>query len=172
MKENIAFTGMMGCGKTTVSQELSKVLTNYTLVDIDREIEKSSGKKISEIFLKFGEPHFRMLESEKIKKFCTQKNQIIAFGGGAFEDEENRKIILENCFTIYLKASPQEIFKRIKNETHRPLLSKSFSIERISEILKKRDENYQNADFIIDTDGKTPYNIVVEILGLGVVKND
>ena len=82
------------------------------------------------------------------------------------------KNILENCFTIYLKASPEEIFKRIKNETHRPLLSKSFSIERISEILKKRDENYQNADFIIDTDGKTPYNIVVEILGLGVVKND
>ena len=71
MKENIAFTGMMGCGKTTVSQELSKVLTNYTLVDIDKEIEKSSGKKISEIFLKFGEPHFRMLESEKIKN-CVQ----------------------------------------------------------------------------------------------------
>ena len=91
MKENIAFTGMMGCGKTTVSQELSKVLTNYTLVDIDKEIEKSSGKKISEIFLKFGEPHFRMLESEKIKKFCTQKNQIIAFGGGAFLQGPSRR---------------------------------------------------------------------------------
>lgn len=166
MKNNIAFIGMMGSGKTTVAQELNNVLADYTLVDIDGQIEKSSGKKISEIFLKFGELRFRELETNKIKEFVKGKNQIISFGGGAFENELNRKIILENCLTLYLKASPEEIYTRIKNETHRPLLAKNFSIERISEILKNREVNYKKADIIIDTDNKTPYDIVVEILGV------
>lgn len=164
MKNNIGFVGMMGSGKTTIAKELSKILKDYMLVDIDAEIEKGSGKKISEIFLRFGEARFRMLESEKIRKFLAGKNQIISFGGGAFEDEMNRRIILENCLTIYLKASPVEIYNRIKAETHRPLLSKNFSVERISEILKKRETNYEKADAVIDTSGKSPYDIVVEIL--------
>ena len=166
MKNNIAFTGMMGSGKTTVAKELEKVLTDYSLVDIDDEIEKGSGKRISEIFLKFGEQHFRTLETDKIIKFVNGKNQIISLGGGAFENEFNREIILENCFVIYLKASPEEIYKRIKKETHRPLLAKNFSVERIDEILKKREKNYEKADVIIDTNSKTPYDTVVEILGV------
>lgn len=164
MKNNIGFIGMMGSGKTTIAKELSRILKDYVLVDIDAEIEKGSGKKISEIFLRFGEVRFRTLESEKIRKFMAGKKQIISFGGGAFEDEMNRKIILENCLTIYLKASAQEIFNRIKAETHRPLLSKNFSIERIEEILKKRETNYEKADVVIDTSDKSPYDIVVEIL--------
>ena len=68
MTKNIALTGMMGSGKSSVSQELSKLLPDFTLIDIDNEIEKSTNKKISEIFLKFGEPHFRMLETDKIQK--------------------------------------------------------------------------------------------------------
>lgn len=170
MKNNIALTGMMGSGKTTVAKELGKVLADYTLVDIDEEIEKSSGRKISEIFLKFGEQYFRTLEADKIKKFTSGQNRIISLGGGAFEFEVNRKILLDNCFVIYLKASPQEIFNRIKNQTHRPLLAKNFSVERIEEILHNREKNYTKAHFTIDTDGKTPYDIVVEILG--VMKND
>lgn len=166
MKNNIALTGMMGSGKTTISKELSKNIKDYVLVDIDDEIEKSSGKKISEIFLKYGERHFRELETEKIKKFAKGEKQIISLGGGAFEDEFNRKIILENCFSIYLKASAQEIFTRIKNQNHRPLLAKNFSVERIDEILKKREKNYEKADIIIDTNNKTPYDIVAEIMGV------
>ena len=71
MKNNIALIGMMGAGKTTVAEELSRVFPEYNLVDIDREIERTSGKKISELFLKFGEQHFRVLESDKIKKFIV-----------------------------------------------------------------------------------------------------
>ena len=94
------------------------------------------------------------------------KNQIISLGGGAFEDEFNRKIIKENCLVVYLKASPEEIYRRIKNETHRPLLARKFSVERIADILKRRSPNYEKADIIIDTDNKTPYNIAEEILGV------
>lgn len=165
-KKNIAFIGMMGCGKTTVSKELSKVLPDFLYVDIDEEIEKSTGKKISEIFLKYGEPHFRMLESEKIKKVCEKENQIISLGGGAFENPQTRKLLEKTSVTIYLKAAPQEIYNRIKEEVHRPLLRKNFSVEKINEILEKRKINYEKASKTIDTNGKTPDNIVKEILGV------
>lgn len=166
MKNNIALIGMMGSGKTTVAEELHKLLPGYALVDIDKEIEKGSGRKIPELFLKFGEAHFRALENEKIRKFSNNTDQIIALGGGAFENEENRKLLLKNCTVIYLKASAQEIYNRIKNEFHRPLLRKNFSVERIDEIMKKREVNYKKADFMIVTDGKTPQKAALEIKGV------
>ena len=81
MKNNIVLIGMMGSGKTTVGAELSKALPDFRYTDIDAEIEKSTQKKISDIFLKHGEPFFRMLEEEKIRKFCKEKNYIISAGG-------------------------------------------------------------------------------------------
>ncbi|MBO6087468.1 shikimate kinase [bacterium] len=165
MKKNIVLVGMMGCGKTTVGEELAKTLSEYNYVDIDIEIEKSTQKKISEIFLKHGEPFFRMLETEKILKFSNLEKQIISTGGGAFESEENRKNLMSNGVIIYLKTTPKTIFDRIKNETHRPLLRKDFSVEKIASIIKNRELNYKKADLIIDTDNKTPQDIVKEIIG-------
>ena len=178
MKKNIVLIGMMGCGKTTIGEELSRELPDYKYVDIDAEIEKSTQKKISEIFLKHGEPFFRMLETEKVRHFCRGEKAIISAGGGAFESEENRKIMLETSNVIYLKATPEEIYNRIKTEVlnsetnqskaigrKRPLLKKNFSIEKISTIMNLRAKNYEKADITIDTANKTPYTIVSEILG-------
>ena len=165
-KKNIAFIGMMGCGKTTVGKELSRFLPEYSFVDIDEKKEKSTGKKISEIFLRYGEHHFRMLESEKIKRVCEKQNQIISLGGGAFENPQTRELLGKTTLTIYLKAAPQAIYNRIKEEIHRPLLRKNFSVEKITEILNRRKINYEKAAKIIDTNGKTPDNIVKEILGV------
>ena len=166
MKKNLALIGMMGCGKTTIARELNKLLPEYKLVDIDEEIEKSSGRKISDIFLKFGEHNFRYLENEKIEKIFAGSNQIISLGGGAFENEINRKIILENADVIYLKTSAKEIHSRIKDEFHRPLLAKNSSIERIEEIMTKREPNYQKANYVVITDNKTPEEVSKEILGV------
>ena len=163
MKKNLVLIGMMGSGKTTVAKELSKLLPDYTLIDIDEEIEKTTGKKISEIFLKYGEKHFRMLESEKIKSFASGYNQIISLGGGAFENEFSRNLLLKSSKVIYLKTSPAVIYDRIKNEYHRPLL-KNNSIDRIVEILTKREPNYLKSHIIIETDKKTPEKIAEEII--------
>lgn len=163
---NIVLIGMMGCGKTTVAKELAQQLDNYIYIDIDEEIEKSTQKKISEIFLRHGEPFFRMLEFDKIKLICKNDNQIISAGGGAFESEENRKFLSKNNVVIYLKASPQEIYDRIKLETHRPLLKKNFSVEKIASILEKREINYNKAHKTIDTNSKTPNDIAQEIIGV------
>lgn len=163
---NIILIGMMGSGKTTIGAELAKELPEYRYIDIDAEIEKSTQKKISEIFLKHGEHFFRMLEAEKIRLFCKNNNQIISAGGGAFEDEDNRKLMLSKGKVIYLKASPDEIYNRIKTQTHRPLLKQNFSVEKISSIMKLREKNYEKAHVTVDTTEKTPYNIVQEILGV------
>ncbi len=165
MKSNIVLIGMMGSGKSTVGRELSRQLPDFNYTDIDAEIEKSTQKKISEIFLRHGEPFFRMLEKEKIKKFCKENNYIISAGGGAFENEENRKLMLETSHVIYLKATPEAIYERIKQENHRPLLKKNFSVEKITSIMQLREKNYEKADITIDTTGKTPQDIVKEILG-------
>ncbi len=163
---NIVLIGMMGCGKTTVAKELAQQLTDFKYIDIDEEIEKSTQKKISEIFLRHGEPFFRMLETDKIKLICKNDNQIISAGGGVYEREENRETLSKNNLVIYLKTSPDEIYTRIKNETHRPLLKKNFSVEKIAEIIKNREPNYSKAHKIIDTNSKTPYNIAQEIIGV------
>lgn len=166
MKNNIILIGMMGCGKTTIAKGLAEKLPELKFVDIDEEIEKSTQKSIPEIFLKHGEPFFRMLEQEKIKNFCKFDNQIISLGGGAFENEDNRNLALKSGHVIYLKASADEIFNRIKKETHRPLLKNNFSIEKISSLIELRKHNYEKARYTIDTTGKTPYNIVNEIIGV------
>ncbi len=166
MKKNITLIGMMGSGKTTTAKELSKILPEFKLVDIDDEIEKSSGKKISEIFLKYGEAHFRELETNKIKQFIQNDLQIISAGGGAFENPDNRRRLLENSFVFFLKASPQTIYDRIKAESHRPLLKKNFSVEKIANILSLREKNYQKANYTIETDKKTPQDIAKEIAGV------
>lgn len=163
--KNIVLIGMMGCGKTTIGALLAKNMPRYSYIDIDKEIELSTQKKISEIFLRHGEPFFRMIEAKKVQQICKSSSQIVSTGGGVFEDEMNRQLLLENGYVIYLKASSKEIFNRIKNETHRPLLKKNFSIEKIEDILKKREKNYKKAHKIINTDNKTPDEIVKEIIG-------
>lgn len=162
---NITLIGMMGSGKTTVGIELEKALKTFSLVDVDSEIVKTRGLNIPVIFEKFGESYFRELETSMIKEFLNKDNLIISTGGGAFENPENRKLLMENSTVIYLKTSPDVIFERIKNETHRPLLSKDFSVDTISAIIEKRRRNYELAHFTIDTDFKSPYNIVTEISG-------
>lgn len=165
-KSNIVIIGMSGVGKTTVGKELAKALDEYSFVDIDEEIEKYAGKTIPEIFEEFGESFFRMLEKDTIKKVLkTCEKQVISIGGGAYEDELSRKMLTENGFVIYLSANAKAIYERLSQEKilGRPLL-KDMSVEKIESIMSKRISNYEKAHITIDTNGKTPYNIVEEII--------
>ena len=161
---NITLTGMMGSGKTTVGIELEKALKDFSLVDVDSQIVERNGLSIPAIFEKFGEKYFREEETRVIEEILEKDNLIISTGGGAFENPANRKLLLEKSRVIYLKTSPEVIFERIKHETHRPLLGKDFSTEKISAIIEKRRANYELAHLTLDTDFKSPYNIVTEII--------
>jgi len=164
MKNNIILVGMMGAGKTFIGKTLKEKYPDMSLVDIDEYIEKTQNMTISKIFEKYGEQYFRNLESDVIKQLVKNDNQIISLGGGAFEREDNRDILNENGYTVYLKAPAEILYNRIKTETHRPLLQQGFGVERISEILNKRERNYEKALIIIDTCKKSQYNIIDEIM--------
>ena len=165
---NIVLTGMPGAGKTFIGEKLAKLVYHFKYVDIDKEIEKSENMNISEIFEEKSEKYFRELETKFIKEFSKNKNQIISIGGGAFENEENIKNLKLNGICFYLKTNPEFLYKRLslnhKNVSSRPMLNSDFTINKLKNLLKKREKNYQKADFTIDTEGKQAYTIIDEIL--------
>jgi shikimate kinase len=165
--KTITLTGMMGAGKTTVAKVLAEKL-NIKFIDIDSFIEQNEEQKISEIFSNKGEEYFRKIEKETIRNIFIPipENLVISLGGGALENDETREFLLKNSNVIYLKTSPEIIFERIKSNTQRPLLCGNMSVEKISEILEKRIENYQSATYTITTDNKTPNQIAEEIIGV------
>ena len=168
--KNIILTGFMGSGKTAVGRELSRIL-DMKLIDVDTEIEKSEKITINEIFKQFGEPRFREIETEMIKKLSESKNAIISTGGGAVLKQENMDILRKNGVIVCLTASPETIFKRTSTNNDRPLLQVENPLERINELLNFRKPFYQKADVMIDTEGKTPLRIAEEIMEKVKVKN-
>lgn len=163
MKSLIVLAGMMGCGKSTVGEILSNKI-GYEFIDIDKQIEKSENMSVTNIFNEYGEKYFRKIEKLKIFEYVNRKNIVMALGGGGFEDEETRQILKQHGVVIYLKATPECIFQRIKSEIHRPLLRKNFSVDFIAFILKKRGDNYEKANFTVDTCNKAPDEVVNYIL--------
>ncbi|MFZ6017599.1 MAG: shikimate kinase [Nitrospirota bacterium] len=161
--KNIILTGFMGTGKTAVGRELSRLL-NMKLIDIDTEIEKSQKMTINEIFRQFGEPRFREIETEMIKKLSEDKNTIISAGGGAVLRQENMDALGKNGVIVCLMATPETILKRTSHNSDRPLLQVENPLGRIRELLDFRKPFYEKADIMIDTEGKTPLQIAEEII--------
>lgn len=161
--KNIVMVGMMGAGKTTVGELLATKL-NRELKDIDRVIEQEQKKSIIEIFTDDGEEAFRKLESETIEKFSNMSDLIISTGGGALEKANNLSNLQKNGIIIYLKADIEELFKRVKNETQRPLLKEQDPLEVIKKLIKKREKFYLMANITIITDNKSPEKITEEII--------
>lgn len=161
---NIILIGMPGAGKTFIGGKLAKLLAHFSYIDTDEEIENDIRLKISEIFEKYGEKKFRELETAKIKEISTTRNQIISIGGGAFESPENVQALKKNGLTFYLKAPVVEIFDRIKDQNHRPLVQEKNALETLKKLLKTREKNYLKAHFVIDTSKKQAYTILDDIL--------
>jgi shikimate kinase len=161
--KNVVLTGFMGTGKTEVGRELARIL-DLKLIDIDTEIEKAERMSINEIFKRFGEPGFREIEMEMIKKISEKKNIVISTGGGAVLRDENVILLKENGVIICLTASPETIFKRVQYNSDRPLLQAENPFQRIRDLLNFRKPFYDKADIIIDTENKTPLQIAEEII--------
>lgn len=154
----------MGAGKTTVGMELAKKL-NYKLIDTDHSIENDQSKEIKDIFSEDGELFFRNLETLKLKELINVENAIISTGGGIILKDENRSI-LNNLFTIYLKADFENIFNRIKQDTSRPLLLTDDPYSTAKDIFKSRQSVYESFKIHVCTDNKTPHQVVEEIINL------
>jgi shikimate kinase len=164
MLPNIILTGFMGTGKSEVARELSR-LRGMRLIDIDREIEKSEGMIIPDIFLRHGEDYFRQIETAAILQFASEQEVIIATGGGAVLREENLKALQAHGIVFCLTASPETITRRTARNNDRPLLQCDDRQARISELLAERQPYYEKAGVMINTEGKTPSEIANEIIG-------
>lgn len=165
MGANIVLTGLMGAGKSTVGKALSKILRDYTFIDVDDVIVDIEGMSIPDIFEQKSEEYFRKTEKNVIEELSQEEDLIIALGGGAFEDEETREN-LKGCITFYLQSSVERLMDRIKNDTNRPLLRCENPKEKLKELLAIREPNYLQADYIIKTDNKDIDSIVDEIIDL------
>lgn len=162
MMKNIILTGFMGTGKTAVGKELSRLL-NMRLVDVDSEIEQNRKMKISDIFKNFGEPYFRDVETEMIRKLARTKNTVISTGGGAVLRAENMEVLRETGVIFCLCADPETIISRTRDSNDRPLLNVEDPLAKINELLTARMPFYEKAGIVIDTNGKTPLEVAEEI---------
>ena len=161
--KNIFLIGFMGCGKSTMARFLSRDL-DVELVEMDETIEAEAGMTINEIFEKYGEKHFRDLESQLILRIAEKGGAVVSCGGGAILRQENVENMKKNGQIIYLSATPETIFTRVRHSTNRPLLNGNMNVEFISELMAKRDSRYHEvADIIIATDDKSPDEICSEI---------
>ena len=165
MKANIVLVGMPASGKTTIGNLLSSFLPDYIFIDTDLFIEKTTGMTISDIFTKKSEDYFRKLEYDAIKVLCTGEGKIISIGGGAFENPDNRATLLNFGKVFYLKSDLDVLYYRISEDKSRPLLNNENPREVLENLLRKREENFLKAHFIINTSEMQKEEIVSFILG-------
>jgi shikimate kinase len=165
--QNIYLIGMMGSWKTTVGKKVAKQ-RDINFIDIDLEIEKESKMTITEIFNLLGEQKFRSEETRILKMISKQSGNIISTGGGIIIQSENRHILKEAGYTIFLNASPEVLASRIKNSTKRPVLNSSQPMtEQFSNIWESRkDWYYSTADLTLETDELTSNDVSEKIIDL------
>ncbi len=164
---NIALTGFMGTGKSSVAKQLA-ALRGARLLDTDTIIEQESGMSISQIFENFGEARFRELERRVVEELAgglygDDRSFVVSTGGGIVIDPESRKKLKAFARVVCLTATPEEILKRVEGGVERPLLSCDNPAEEIERLLQERNEFYADCDLTIDTTGKNLAEIVDEI---------
>lgn len=145
----------MGTGKTSVGQRVARSL-GFRFVDTDKLIVKQAGKPIPKIFEEEGEEAFRRIETEVLRKCAESGGQVISTGGGIVTREENRGILREAGYVIWLRASPEVIYERVRRNRNRPLLQTPDPMKTIQELLEARNGLYEScSDLSIKTDHLT-----------------
>jgi len=158
-QSSIILIGMMGSGKTSVGKLLSEFL-GYGFMDTDLAIEKAENNSISSIFDTKGETYFRELETNIISQIPLH-DTIVATGGGLPVFNKNMDALLGMGVLVYLKASPEQIFKRLENSHNRPLFQND--MVEVNQLLKIRSKFYEKAHHVIDVSDKTLHEICNEI---------
>ena len=147
----IALVGMPGSGKSTVGRHLARHL-GLRFVDTDAEIEARIGMPIRSFFETHGETEFRDIEQDVLDAVTQDPQTVIATGGGAVLREANRSVLHDRRKVFYLRSTPEELFRRLKHDTHRPLLQVADPLKRLRDLYRERDPLYRaTAHYTIET---------------------
>ncbi|MDR0271027.1 shikimate kinase [Paenibacillus sp.] len=162
-EQNIILIGMMGTGKSTVSELLAKEL-GYALVDLDAAIVAEQDLTIPEMFELHGEAYFRQAETDMLRKVLSSGGrQVVATGGGAVLQPQNCDIMRNGGIVFALTAKAETIIERVKGDSNRPLIAGNTE-ERIHTILEERKNAYRFAHYTVDTSGMGPGEVTSLIL--------
>ncbi|MFC5703495.1 shikimate kinase [Cohnella faecalis] len=159
-KSNLILVGFMGTGKSTVSRMLSESL-GWPRFDTDEEVERRSGKTISELFAEEGESSFRDWESRALADVLSGTNRIVATGGGAVLREENRRVMRLGGWIVALTADKESLIRRVtagNADGTRPLLAGDAEA-RVASLLETRKHAYDFAHAVIDTSRLSPADV-------------
>lgn len=154
--------GLMGAGKSTVGRRLAKRL-GLAFVDADEAIETAAGLSVSEIFARYGEPHFRDGERRVIQRLVAGPRKVIATGGGAFADPETRATILRDAIAVWLDANIETLVGRVARRDHRPLLKGKDPAEVLRDLAAKRNPFYAEAPIRVVSE-PSPHHVTVDAI--------
>ena len=155
--------GFMGSGKSTLAPKIAE-RCGWQAYEMDQLLEEKFVMRLEEFFRKFGEERFRR-EEAKLLHSLAGKELVLSPGGGVVLREENRNVLKEHFFSIYIKVSPETVLKRLaEGENARPLLQGKMNVNDIGEMMRKRNAYYEDAaDYILEGDGKSVSSCLSEI---------
>lgn len=153
----------MGVGKTSLGRILSKKL-QLPFVDSDKEIEKSTGFSINELFAKVGSDEFRLGEERIMNRLLNGSPCVLSSGGGAFLSEKTRLLAKEKAVSIWLKAGTEVICRRTQGRTHRPLVPAADNRKIVEQLIAERYPIYEKADLTIESYRESPFKTVSRLL--------
>ena len=157
---------MPGGGKSTVGRQLARRL-NFSFLDTDELIRQDVGCSIASFFETQGELRFREVESTILRRLLTspgEKRRVIATGGGIVLRQDNRDLLRDQTVAVYLRANPDELFRRVRHDTRRPLLQVVDPLGRLRALFEERDPLYRSTShFVIET-GRPSVSTLVNLI--------
>lgn len=160
----LTLVGMPGCGKSTVGRQLGRHL-GCEFVDTDTELERRLGMPVRSFFEQHGEEAFRQEEQAVVEEVTRRGAGVIATGGGAVLRPANREVLHARTQVFYLRTSPEELHRRLRHDTRRPLLQVADPLARLRELFRERDPLYRRtAHFVIEAARPSVQTMVSMIL--------
>lgn len=160
--KHVALIGFMGSGKSTVGPRLAHRL-GVSFADTDRLVEELVGARIPQIFEREGEQAFRDYETKALVSALAGSHRVIATGGGIVGREENWRLLVRDCVTIWLRVPLPDLLERLKSDTDRPLLRDDPGFARVQALYEAREKLYMRASMWIDA-SVPPMQVVQDIL--------
>ena len=163
-RSRIALVGLRGAGKTTLGDALAREL-HFPFVELDREIEREAGVGLAELFMLYGQAGYRRIERRCLERLLDSHDRfVVAVGGGIVSEPDTYHLLLDRCYTVWVRATPDEHMGRVVAQGDlRPMEGHAEAMEDLKRILAAREPLYRKADAVVDTSGADPAHSLDEL---------